>query len=89
MLRYDIAYSHRLYPAVYRADDAVEFDVVMELNGSYTADGSHEIFLSPGIQYITEKWIAEASVQLPVVQELDEGAFETEYRVILGFRFQW
>ena len=82
-----MAYSHRLLPAIYDTKDAWEFDCVAELNGRYVADGSHEVFLSPGFQFITEHWIFEASVQLPVIQDFDGP--ETDYRFVIGFRFQW
>ncbi len=87
VLRYDLSYSYRLWPAVYPPEDVWEIDAVAELNGRYVTDGSHEVFLSPGLQLITERWILEVSVQLPVIQELDGP--ETEYRVVMGLRFQW
>lgn len=88
-LRYDIAYSHRIYPAVYQEDNTWEFDLVGEVNGRYTTDGSHEVFFSPGLQFITESWILEASLQLPVIQELRSEGPETDYRLVVGVRFQW
>lgn len=88
-LRYDLAYSHRIFPAVYDLRTPVEFDAVAELNGRYQADGSHEVFLAPGLQFIAENWVVEASVQLPVIQELAGGAAETDYRLTLGLRFSW
>lgn len=88
-LRYDLAYSHRIFPAVYGLHSPVEFDAVAELNGRYQTDGSHEVFLAPGLQFITENWIVEASVQLPVIQKLAGGAAVTDYRLTLGLRFSW
>ncbi len=88
-LRYDMSYSYRLFPSVFEPDDAYEFDVVGEINGRYLTDGSHELFLSPGLQFITERWILEASVQLPVIQEFADHRAETDYRVVVGLRFQW
>ncbi|MFQ5502542.1 MAG: transporter [Phycisphaerae bacterium] len=86
-LRYDVAYSHRIFPAVYQKENAWEFDLVGELNGRYTNNGSHEVFLSPGLQFITEDWVLEASVQLPVIQNL--AGPEIDYRLIIGLRIQW
>lgn len=86
-LRYDAAYSHRLWPVVYDSDDAWELGGVAELNGRYVADGSHELFVSPGIQFVTEDWVLETSFQWPVIQDL-EGA-EADYRIIISLRFQW
>lgn len=86
-LRYDLSYSHRLLPAVFEAGNAWELDAVAELNGRYVVDGSHEVFLSPGLQFITQQWILETSIQLPVIQDLNGP--ETDYRFVIGFRFQW
>ncbi len=87
-LRYDLAYSHRLFPSEF-GDSAFEIDAVAELNGRYLTDGSHEIFLSPGVQLIAERWLIEASVQLPIVRELAAGRAETDYRVVVGLRLRW
>lgn len=89
VLRYDVAYSYQFAPAVYDPEYNYEWNAVAEINGRYTTDGSHEIFLSPGIQFVTERWALEASVQLPVVQELGNDGPETDYRLVIGVRFQW
>lgn len=86
-LRYDLAYSHRLFPEAYPQEQSWEFDAVAELNGRYGTDRTHEVFLSPGFQFITERWIFETSIQLPVIQSIDGP--ETDYRLVFGFRFQW
>ncbi len=88
-LRYDMSFSYRLFPSTFAPDSTYEFDLVGELNGRYMTDGSHELFLSPGLQFITERWIIEAAVQLPVIQEFADNRAETDYRVVVGFRFQW
>lgn len=89
LLGYNLSYSYRLFPKVYESADVHELDAVAELNGRYSTSGSHVAFLSPGLQSITERWIFETSLQLPIVQELDSGEPETEYRLVMGFRFQW
>ena len=86
-LRYDLAYSYRLTPARFEPGNAWELDAVAELNGRYITDGSHEVFLSPGLQFITKQWILETSLQLPIIQDIDGP--ETDYRFVVGFRFQW
>lgn len=88
-LRYDVSYSIRLWPAVYEPGNAYEFDAVAELNGRYSTDKAHEVFLSPGLQFITQRWILEASIQLPVIQEFPDNRPETAYRLVCGIRFQW
>jgi len=44
------------------------------------------LFLGPGIQYVTKRWIAETAVQIPVVQNLNGTALENRYIVRGGVR---
>ncbi|NIA02723.1 MAG: transporter, partial [Planctomycetia bacterium] len=37
------------------------------------------LFLSPGIQYVTRRWITEAAIQIPVSQNLNGVALENDY----------
>lgn len=88
-LRYDLAYSYRLLPETFRTSNPYSLNVVAELNGRYLTDGSHEIFLAPGLQFAMQRWVLEASLQLPVVQELSDHMPQDDYRIIVGLRFQW
>ncbi len=88
-LRYDASLALRLFSGTTQRDIAWEFNAVAELNGRYVVDGSHEVFLSPGVQFVTEQWVLETSIQLPVFQDLPAGRPETDYRIITGLRFQW
>ena len=51
--------------------------------------GGTTIYLSPGVQYVTRRWIVEGVVQLPVVQNLHGTALENDYVVRAGFRFNF
>jgi hypothetical protein len=44
------------------------------------------LFLVPGLQYVSKRWIAEAAVQLPVVQDLNGTALENDYVIRAGIR---
>ncbi len=58
-----------------------------EISGSRNRDsGGFTWFLAPGIQYVTRRFILEAAVQLPVVQELNGNALENVFIVTAGFR---
>lgn len=48
--------------------------------------GGTRMFLTPGIQYVTKRWIVEAAVQLPAIQNLNGTALENDYIVRAGFR---
>lgn len=48
--------------------------------------GGTTLFIAPGLQYVTRRWIVEAAVQLPAVQALNGKARENDYIVHAGFR---
>jgi len=49
--------------------------------------GGTTLFLAPGLQYVTKRWIVEGVVQVPVFQDLDGTALEDDFAVQAGFRF--
>lgn len=51
--------------------------------------GGTTLFIAPGLQYVTRRWIIEAIVQLPAVQSLNGAALTTDYVVRAGFRFNF
>jgi len=51
--------------------------------------GGTTLFLVPGLQYVTQRWIVEAGVQIPVIQDLHGTALEKDYIVRFGFRFNF
>lgn len=48
--------------------------------------GGTTVFLVPGLQYSSKRWVFEAAVQLPVFQDLNGTALEKDYVVHAGFR---
>lgn len=54
--------------------------------GNDPNSGGTTLFLSPGLQYVTRKWVFEAIVQLPVVQDLNGTALKDDFIVRAGFR---
>ena len=51
--------------------------------------GGTTIFIAPGIQYVTRRYILEAAVQIPVVQNLNGNALENDYVARTGFRWNF
>ncbi len=51
--------------------------------------GGLSLFVLPGLQYVTKRWIIEAGVQIPVVQDLNGTALEKDYIFRAGFRFNF
>ena len=61
--------GHRAASRSHAPTEPTALNAVLELNGLYETNGDNELLLSPGIQYVTQRWILEATVQLPVWQE--------------------
>ncbi len=51
--------------------------------------GGVSLFVLPGLQYVTKRWIVEAGVQIPVVHDLNGTALEKDYIFRAGFRFNF
>lgn len=51
--------------------------------------GGTTLFITPGLQYVTKKWIAEAGVQVPVIQHLHGTALESDYVLTAGVRINF
>ena len=60
------------------------------LNGNSDRNsGGTRLFLTPGLQYVSKRWIAEAAVQVPVSQNLNGSALENDYIGRLSARFNF
>lgn len=100
-LAHDAAFQYRLSPWTLPEEGVPNFVYgVLELNGLWAerselsggnigASGGYTLFVSPGLQYVTRRWIAEISVQLPVVQEVNGNQLKTDYILSAGFRIQF
>ena len=88
LLKYDLAYVYRLWPATYASTNPTALFGSIELNGLYETNDDQELFVSPGIQYVTTRWIVEATVQIPIWQDLDHRA-ERDFIIGVGFRVQF
>lgn len=97
--RLDGSYQHRLWRSAAQGVPDYLYGV-MEVNlihqdnnrrnGSENPDsGGTQLFLTPGIQYVTKRWILEGAVQVPVVQDLNGTALENDYIVRAGVRFNF
>lgn len=95
--RFDASLQYRLWPREIGAGVPGFLYGVIETNLLYQAknelcgtrdpnSGGTDLFLSPGLQYVTKRWVLEAIVQLPVVQERNGTALENDYSVRAGFR---
>lgn len=51
--------------------------------------GGLSLFILPGLQYVTKRWIVEGGIQIPVFQDLNGTALERDYIVRGGFRINF
>lgn len=96
----DVSFQYRLWPQKLGGGVPAFLYGVLEVNLIHAeknriggvADpnsGGTTLFLSPGLQYVTKKWILEAGVQIPVVQNLNGTALKNDYILNAGFRINF
>ena len=78
----------RLFPEDYGSESRGALYAVAELNGFYGTNGDHEIFLSPGIMYEHFKFTLDATVMIPVYQEVNYRP-EEEFMIGIGLRISF
>ncbi len=95
-LRYDLAWRYRLWPAHF-GRGALQLGGLLELNGRVSrpsrlhgrriaGSAGRVLFLAPGLHLASRRVILEASVQIPIHQELGSGGLETDWSAVLGLR---
>lgn len=99
-LRLDASLQYRLWPETLTNDVSGFLYGVLESNLLYREknrinsqvdhnSGGTQWFLTPGLQYVTRRWVVEAAVQIPAVQQLNGTALENDTIVQAGFRFNF
>ncbi len=95
--RLDLSYQHRVWPReLGRGVPAFVYTVIEsnlvwrdrhEASGIEVRDsGGTAWFLAPGVQYVRERFVLEGAVQVPVAQDLNGVALETDWIGILSAR---
>ncbi len=51
--------------------------------------GGFQLFLTPGLQYSTRRWIADFGVKVPIVNDLSGTALEPDYTILTSIRFNF
>lgn len=95
--RFDASLQYRLWPRELGGGVPGFLYGVVETNlihqgkdrsgGAEDSDsGGTTLFIDPGVQYVTKRWVLEAIVQLPALQDLNGTALEDDLTVRAGFR---
>lgn len=95
----DISFQYRLWPRTLEAEGVPGYLFgVIEADNVYRAknesagvkdddSGGYQLFLTPGVQWVTKRIVLEAAAQLPVIQNLNGQALKTDYDLIGSVRF--
>jgi len=98
--RADVSFQYRLSPQELSSDThsflygVLEANLINQNNHQIAGiddpnSGGTSLYLTPGIQYVTMKYILEAAVQIPLVQKLHGSSLETDYIFTTGFRINF
>ncbi len=95
---YNLAFGYRLLPSVYETYPSPQLNGFLEINGTSAAksdvngvtnenSGGTTIFLSPGLQFVGgRRWLVEASLQIPIVNEPNGTQLATDWTLSIGTR---
>ena len=98
--RFDTSLQYRLWHSDFSKGIPDYLYGVLELNAVHKGKnrlfgvtnqntGGTQLFITPGIQYVTKRGIAETAVQIPVSQNLNGTALETDYIFRASMRFNF
>lgn len=98
VLTYTVAYQRRVWPITLPERGLyAQWNVVLEANGQWEQQandhsrridntGGHLLFLSPGLQVATKHVVAEVSIQLPALQNLNGNQLEPDFTLVGSMR---
>ncbi len=94
----DVSFQYRLWPRTLEAEGVPGYLYgVLEANNIYQAEnetagvkdgnsGGYQLFLTPGVQWVTKRAVLEVAARLPAIQELNGQALKTDYHLIGSIR---
>lgn len=98
--RLDLSWQHRIWPRELAGGIPGFLYAVLEVNTLHQeknrVNGQHDqnsggttVWLSPGLQYVTRRWVLEMVLQKPVVQNLHGIALQNDLIFTTSFRFNF
>ena len=98
--RFETSFQYRLAPGRVTKDTKAFVYGVLELSAvRYDRDrmggitnpnsGGFQLYLTPGIQYATRRWIADLGVKVPIVNDLNGTALEPDYSILTSIRINF
>jgi hypothetical protein len=100
VVRFDASFQYRLWPRKLKSGvpgflyGVFESNVVHKGKNRFASmidpdSGGTRVFLVPGLQFVTRRWVIEAAVQIPVVQDLNGSALKNDFIFRSGFRINF
>jgi len=98
VIQSNFSYQHRFWPRVLKSEGVPHFFyAVLEANNIYQEkneagstknnnSGGYQLFITPGLQWVTQRTVLELASQLPAIQDLNGTTLETNVRLITSFR---
>lgn len=99
-VRFESSFQYRLAPGIVTQDTTAFVYGVLELSANRyernrlggIADpnsGGFELYLTPGLQYATRRWIADLGVKLLIASDLNGTALEPDYSILTSIRINF
>lgn len=98
--RLDGSFQYRLWPGKLSGKvpgflyGVIEANLIHQQSDKLNAitnknSGGNRLLITPGIQYVTRRWIIETALQIPVVQNLSGTGVENDYIARISGRFNF
>ncbi len=98
--RFESSFQYRLSPGTVAQDTNAFVYGVLEISANYYErnrvsgitdpnSGGFQLYLTPGLQYATRRWIADLGVKIPIVNDLNGTALEPDYSILTSIRINF
>ena len=98
--RFETSFQYRLSPGTVAPDTNAFVYGVLEISANYYErnrvsgvtdpnSGGFQLYLTPGLQYATRRWIADLGVKVPIVNDLNGTALEPDYSILTSIRINF
>lgn len=95
--RVETSFQYRLLPGKLTKETTAFVFAVLELSAIHYErnrvsgvtdpnSGGFQLYLTPGLQYATRRWIADLGVTVPIVNDLHGTALEPDYSILTSIR---
>ena len=99
-ISFESSFQYRLAPGRVTKDTKGFVFGVLELSANHydrnrlggvtdPNSGGFQLYLTPGLQYATRRWIADLGVKVPIVNDLNGTALEPDYSVLTSIRINF